>query len=43
MVKPSEEAKLTATLLGEVMNAVGVPPGQYNVVHGFGGVRRANS
>jgi aminomuconate-semialdehyde/2-hydroxymuconate-6-semialdehyde dehydrogenase len=26
----------TAALLGEVMNAVGVPPGVYNVVHGFG-------
>jgi aminomuconate-semialdehyde/2-hydroxymuconate-6-semialdehyde dehydrogenase len=23
-------------LLGEVMNAVGIPPGVYNVVHGFG-------
>ncbi|WP_457832102.1 aldehyde dehydrogenase family protein, partial [Staphylococcus aureus] len=22
--------------LGEVMNAVGIPPGVYNVVHGFG-------
>ncbi len=36
VVKPSEEAPATATLLGEVMNAVGVPPGVYNVVHGFG-------
>ena len=26
----------TATLLGEVMNAVGVPRGVYNVVHGLG-------
>jgi aminomuconate-semialdehyde/2-hydroxymuconate-6-semialdehyde dehydrogenase len=36
VVKPSEETPATATLLGEVMNTVGVPPGVYNVVHGFG-------
>ncbi|MCH8179754.1 MAG: 2-hydroxymuconic semialdehyde dehydrogenase [Proteobacteria bacterium] len=36
VVKPSEETPATAALLGEVMNAVGVPPGVYNVVHGFG-------
>ena len=36
MVKPSEETPSTATLLGEVMNKVGVPKGVYNVVHGFG-------
>ena len=36
VVKPSEESPSTATLLGEVMNTVGVPPGVYNVVHGFG-------
>lgn len=36
IVKPSEETPLTTTLLGEVMNAVGVPPGVFNVVHGFG-------
>ena len=36
VVKPSEETPATATLLGEVMNAVGVPAGVYNVVHGFG-------
>ena len=36
VVKPSEETPTTATLLGEVMNAAGVPPGVYNVVHGFG-------
>lgn len=36
VVKPSEETPSTATLLGEVMNSVGVPPGVYNVVHGFG-------
>ncbi len=36
IVKPSEETPGTATLLGEVMNAVGVPHGVYNVVHGLG-------
>jgi aminomuconate-semialdehyde/2-hydroxymuconate-6-semialdehyde dehydrogenase len=36
VVKPSEETPLTTTLLGEVMNAAGVPKGVYNVVHGFG-------
>ncbi|MGX1096038.1 2-hydroxymuconic semialdehyde dehydrogenase [Amorphus sp. MBR-141] len=36
VVKPSEETPSTATLLGEVMNAVGIPEGVYNVVHGFG-------
>ncbi|MGE8134943.1 2-hydroxymuconic semialdehyde dehydrogenase [Novosphingobium subterraneum] len=36
VVKPSEETPRTAALLGEVMNAVGMPKGVYNVVHGFG-------
>ena len=36
VVKPSEETPATATLLGEVMNKVGIPKGVYNVVHGFG-------
>ncbi|RBP13984.1 2-hydroxymuconate semialdehyde dehydrogenase [Roseiarcus fermentans] len=36
VVKPSEETPRTAALLGEVMNAAGVPKGVYNVVHGFG-------
>ena len=36
VVKPSEETPATATLLGEVMNEVGMPKGVYNVVHGFG-------
>jgi aminomuconate-semialdehyde/2-hydroxymuconate-6-semialdehyde dehydrogenase len=36
VVKPSEDTPATATLLGEVMNEVGVPPGVYNVVHGRG-------
>ncbi|WP_265975175.1 2-hydroxymuconic semialdehyde dehydrogenase [Brucella intermedia] len=36
VVKPSEETPATATLLGEVMNEVGIPRGVYNVVHGKG-------
>ncbi|MCB1887140.1 MAG: 2-hydroxymuconic semialdehyde dehydrogenase [Rhodocyclaceae bacterium] len=36
VVKPSEETPNTAALLGEVMNAVGIPEGVYNVVNGFG-------
>ncbi|MBV1900525.1 MAG: 2-hydroxymuconic semialdehyde dehydrogenase, partial [Kordiimonadaceae bacterium] len=36
VVKPSEETPATTTLLGEVMNKVGIPKGVYNVVHGFG-------
>ncbi len=36
IVKPSEETPATATLLGDVMNEVGVPHGVYNVIHGFG-------
>jgi aminomuconate-semialdehyde/2-hydroxymuconate-6-semialdehyde dehydrogenase len=36
VVKPSEETPRTAALLGEVMDAVGMPAGVYNVVHGFG-------
>lgn len=36
VVKPSEETPLTTALLGEVMNEAGIPPGVFNVVHGFG-------
>jgi aminomuconate-semialdehyde/2-hydroxymuconate-6-semialdehyde dehydrogenase len=36
VVKPSNETTLTTTLLGEVMNEAGVPPGVYNVVNGRG-------
>ena len=36
VAKPSEETPATCAMLGEVMNAVGVPPGVFNVVHGFG-------
>jgi aminomuconate-semialdehyde/2-hydroxymuconate-6-semialdehyde dehydrogenase len=36
VVKPSEETPATATLLAEVMQTAGVPPGVFNVIHGFG-------
>src|SRR5581483_6271478 len=36
VVKPSEETPATVTLLAEVMQDAGIPPGVYNVVHGFG-------
>lgn len=36
IVKPSEETPGTATLLAEVMEKVGLPPGVFNLVHGFG-------
>ena len=36
VVKPSEETPLTTTLLGEVMNSVGIPKGVFNVIQGFG-------
>jgi len=36
VVKPSEETPATATLLAEVMSEVGLPPGVFNLVHGFG-------
>ncbi|MBI2317194.1 MAG: 2-hydroxymuconic semialdehyde dehydrogenase [Betaproteobacteria bacterium] len=36
VAKPSEETPSTATLLAEVMHEAGVPPGVYNLVHGFG-------
>lgn len=36
IVKPSEETPATATLLAEVMDTAGVPPGVFNLVHGFG-------
>jgi len=37
VVKPSEETPGSVTLLAEVMDAAGVPPGVFNLVHGFGG------
>ena len=36
VVKPSEETPTTTSLLGEIMNEAGVPPGVFNVVNGFG-------
>ncbi len=36
IAKPSEETPGTATLLAEVMDEVGMPPGVFNLVHGFG-------
>ncbi|MEH6551616.1 MAG: 2-hydroxymuconic semialdehyde dehydrogenase [Pseudomonadales bacterium] len=36
IAKPSEETPATATLLAEVMHEAGVPPGVFNLVHGFG-------
>jgi len=36
VVKPSEETPMTAALLGEVMQTVGLPKGVFNVVNGFG-------
>ncbi|RLA09776.1 MAG: 2-hydroxymuconic semialdehyde dehydrogenase [Gammaproteobacteria bacterium] len=36
IVKPSEETQLTMTMLGEVMNEAGVPPGVFNTVLGPG-------
>jgi aminomuconate-semialdehyde/2-hydroxymuconate-6-semialdehyde dehydrogenase len=34
--KPSEETPSSATLIAEAFDEVGVPPGVFNVVHGFG-------
>ena len=36
IAKPSEETPSTATLLAEVVAAAGLPPGAFNLVHGFG-------
>ncbi|HET7757560.1 MAG TPA: 2-hydroxymuconic semialdehyde dehydrogenase [Steroidobacteraceae bacterium] len=36
VAKPSEETPSTATLLAEVFTECGVPPGVFNLVHGFG-------
>ncbi|HLG90429.1 MAG TPA: 2-hydroxymuconic semialdehyde dehydrogenase [Alphaproteobacteria bacterium] len=36
IAKPSEETPATATLLAEIMHEVGLPPGVFNLVHGFG-------
>jgi 5-carboxymethyl-2-hydroxymuconic-semialdehyde dehydrogenase len=36
VLKPAEWSPLTATLLASVLADAGVPPGVFNVVHGFG-------
>jgi 5-carboxymethyl-2-hydroxymuconic-semialdehyde dehydrogenase len=36
VLKPAEWSPLTATLLAEVLEEAGVPPGVFNVVHGYG-------
>ena len=36
VLKPAEWSPLTATLLATVLEEAGVPPGVFNVVHGFG-------
>ena len=36
VVKPSEESPSSATLLAEAFHEAGVPPGVFNLVHGFG-------
>jgi aminomuconate-semialdehyde/2-hydroxymuconate-6-semialdehyde dehydrogenase len=36
VAKPSEESPSSATLLAEVMHEAGIPPGVFNLIHGFG-------
>ena len=36
VAKPSEQTPSTATLLAEVIDAAGLPPGAFNLVHGHG-------
>ncbi len=36
VLKPAEWTPYTATVLGELMQEAGLPPGVFNVVHGFG-------
>jgi 5-carboxymethyl-2-hydroxymuconic-semialdehyde dehydrogenase len=36
VLKPAEWSPLTATLLASVLDEAGLPPGVFNVVHGFG-------
>ena len=36
VAKPSEETPSSATLLAEVIHDAGLPPGAFNLVHGFG-------
>ncbi|MBX2861329.1 MAG: aldehyde dehydrogenase [Vampirovibrio sp.] len=36
ILKPAEWTPTTATILGEVFQEAGIPPGVFNIVHGFG-------
>ena len=36
VLKPAEWAPVSSTLLAEVLESAGLPPGVFNVVHGFG-------
>ena len=36
VLKPAEWSPLTASKLAEILDGVGLPPGVFNVVHGFG-------
>ena len=36
VAKPSDESPSSATLLAEVVHEVGLPPGVFNLVHGYG-------
>lgn len=36
VLKPSENTPATATLFAEIVHEAGIPPGVFNVVHGFG-------
>ena len=37
VAKPSEMTPMTATVLGEILHELGLPPGVFNLVHGLGG------
>ncbi|MBM3939812.1 MAG: aldehyde dehydrogenase [SAR202 cluster bacterium] len=36
VLKPAEQSPITASLLAEIVAGAGMPPGVFNVVHGFG-------
>jgi aldehyde dehydrogenase (NAD+) len=36
VLKPSEQAPLSAIVLAEILDEAGVPPGVFNLVHGYG-------
>ena len=36
VLKPAEWSPLSADILGQIMNQAGLPPGVFNIVHGFG-------